>query len=186
MRVSCSHEFFMSDLLKSTSDGNILCLAEWAWILVPAHGLNETWDKVLLALVCLASPAVCCGQSLCFYAMARQMPISGIHCYKERALGRSSRIEEERVVTENPSLVFAPGAHLQGISAQGIRRVLLDVCVRACVCAQMCTRVLGAGVGRRGQSLREGTWGLHSWSLIPKPFSFGFVSCGCSNKSLQT
>ena len=56
MRVSCSDEFFMSDLLKSTSNGNILHLVECIW--VPAHGLSKyrvryRWPRLAwLLLLC--------------------------------------------------------------------------------------------------------------------------------------
>lgn len=116
MRVSCSHEFFMSDLLKSTSNGNILCLAEGARILVPAHGLSETRDKILLAVACLASLLLCITVNrllLCSGLSDALFP--GLPFPEREHLGISSPMEEDLVVPQNPSVASAPRTHLQDL-----------------------------------------------------------------------
>lgn len=74
MRVSCSCEFFMSNLLKSTSNGNILALAEWAESALQYVGCVST-GQVLLALACLA-PHAAFITSPASVLVACQMPYS--------------------------------------------------------------------------------------------------------------
>lgn len=51
----------------------------------------------------------------------------------------------------------------QGRESGGPRLVCVCLCVHVQVCECMHTCGLGTEVGRRGQSLSEGTWGWHSW-----------------------
>lgn len=63
--------------------------------------------------------------------------------------GALSPVEEEIVVLEGPSLLFAPGIHLQNVTGQKIRKALFDVCACEYVYTHMCRHVclLWARVG---------------------------------------
>lgn len=158
MRVSCSHEFFMSDLLKSTSNGNILCLAEWvgdsafqhtdwmrrevrvcrpwcAWRLMLCAMVNS-FVSVLVALGCL-------------------IPRAPFHVVNREHLGSFNLREEETGPGGSQLGICSRDPPSEHNTAEDQEGFAWGVCVCVCTCARVYTRVCVSSLA--GKEVRVST-----------------------------